>query len=105
MFGDMGSMMKMAKEMQGKMQELQASLQSLRVTGEAGAGMVRVTMNGKHEVMAVEITDEAVADREMLQGLVHAATNDAVRRVADEIKTRMHEVTGGLPIPGLTGIL
>ncbi len=105
MFGDIGAMMKMARELQGKMQELQGTLQALRVTGESGAGMVRVVMNGKHEVVAVEITDEAMADREMLQGLVHAATNDAVRRVADEIKARMGEMTGGLPLPGLTGLL
>ncbi|HPH03717.1 MAG TPA: YbaB/EbfC family nucleoid-associated protein [Spirochaetota bacterium] len=105
MFGDIGAMMKMAKEMQGKMQELQTSLQALRVTGESGAGMVRVTMNGKHEVIAVEIAEEAMGDREMLQGLVHAATNDAVRRVAEEIKARMNEITGGLPLPGLPGML
>ncbi len=104
MFGDIGAMMKMAKEMQGKMQELQTNLQALRVTGEAGAGMVRVTMNGKHEVMSVEITDEALGDRDMLQGLVHAATNDAVRRVAEEIKARMTEITGGLPLPGMPGM-
>ncbi|HOG65025.1 MAG TPA: YbaB/EbfC family nucleoid-associated protein [Spirochaetota bacterium] len=104
MFGDIGAMMKMAKEMQGKMQELQTSLQTLRVTGESGAGMVRVTMNGKHEVMSVVIAEEAMSDREMLQGLVHAATNDAVRRVAEEIKTRMNEMTGGLPLPGMPGM-
>lgn len=105
MFGDMGTMIKMAKEFQGKMQELQSDLQGLRITGESGAGMVRVVMNGKHEVFGVEITDEALGDREMLQGLVHAAINDAVRRVDAEIKNRMGEMAGGLPLSGLAGLV
>lgn len=104
MFENLGGMMKAAREMQGKMQEMQQSLGSVRVTGEAGAGMATVEMNGKHEVVAVHISPDAMADREMLEGLVHAATNDAARRVAEEVKQKMSEVAGGLNLPNIPGM-
>jgi len=100
MFENFGDMVKMAKEMQTRLQEMQQELPGVRVTGDAGAGMVRVEMNGRHEVTKVAILDDALADREILEGLVHAAVNDAVRRINEELKSRMG--TLGVNIPGLT---
>jgi len=103
MFNDLGAVMKMAKEMQTRVQDMQQNLQNVRVYGDAGAGMVRVEMNGRHEVTKVEIRDEAMEDREILEGLVHAAVNDAVRCVSEEVKSKMGEL--GLNIPGLSNML
>ena len=103
MFDNLGSVIKMAKEMQGRVQEMQQNLHQVRVYGDAGAGMVRVEMNGKHEVARVEIREEAMEDREMLEGLVTAATNDAVRKIEEEIQSKMGEL--GLNLPGLSGMV
>jgi DNA-binding YbaB/EbfC family protein len=103
MFENFGSVIKMAKEMQGRVQEMQQNLQHVRVWGDAGAGMVRIEMNGKHEVVRVEIRDEAMEDREMLEGLVIAAANDAVRRINEEIKSKVGEL--GFNMPDLSGLV
>ena len=86
MKGGMGNLLKQAKKMQEQMEKTQAELAKREITGEAGGGMVKVTMNGRHEVVGVRI-DPSVAggdDVEMLEDLVAAACNDAVRRVAEE---------------------
>jgi len=103
MFDNLNEMVRMAKEMQGRMKEAQQNLHLLRVHGDAGAGMVRVEMNGNHEVMRVEIREEAMEDRELLEGLVHAAVNDAVRRTGEEIKAKMGEL--GLNLPGISEMM
>jgi len=103
MFENFGDMVRMAKDMQARLKEMQQELPSVRVTGDAGAGMVRVEMNGRHEVTRVMIHDDALIDREILEGLVHAAVNDAVRRINEELKTRMGAF--GANIPGLTDLL
>jgi hypothetical protein len=82
---------------------MQQNLHNVRVHGDAGAGMVRIEINGRHEVMKVEIRDEAMEDREILEGLIHAAMNDAVRRINEEIKNKMGEL--GLNIPGLADMM
>ncbi|MDR2734567.1 MAG: YbaB/EbfC family nucleoid-associated protein [Spirochaetota bacterium] len=103
MFENFGDLVKMAKDVQARMKDIQQELPAIRVKGDAGAGMVYVEMNGRHEVTRVTILDEALADREILEGLVHAAVNDAVNRINEELKTRMGAF--GVNIPGLTDML
>ena len=100
--GGLGNMMKQAQQMQERMQKAQEEIAKLEVTGEAGAGMVKVTMLGNHNVRRVEIDPSLLADeddREMLEDLIAAACNDAVRRVEQTTKERMAEVTGGMNLP------
>jgi DNA-binding YbaB/EbfC family protein len=96
----MGDMMKQAKAMQEKMAKVQEQVAALEVTGESGAGLVRIQMNGRHDVRAVTIDPALMSeDREVLEDLIAAAVNDAVRRVEGEQKALMAEVTAGLPLP------
>ena len=81
MKGPLGEMMKQAQAMQRKMEEAQAKMAASEVVGESGGGMVKVTMTGRNDVRAVAIDDALLNDREMLEDLVAAAVNDAVRRV------------------------
>lgn len=100
--GGMGNMMKQAQQMQERMQQAQAEIASLEVTGEAGAGMVKITMYGNHNVKRVAIDPSLFGDeddREMLEDLIAAATNDAVRRVEEASKEKMAGVTGGMGLP------
>lgn len=99
--GGMGAMMKQAQQMQDKMQKVQQEIASMEVIGEAGAGMVKVTMLGNHNVRRVEIDPSLMADddQEMLEDLIAAAVNDAVRRVEQTSKDKMAEVTGGMNLP------
>ncbi len=100
MKGAIGQLMRQAQKMQADMEKAQAELGSLEVTGEAGGGMVRVTMNGRHEVRQVVIDDSLVGDdKEMLEDLMAAACNDAVRRVDDMVKEKMANVTTGMSLP------
>lgn len=97
---NLGQLMRQAQQLQANMQKAQEQLGSLEVTGEAGGGMVKVTMNGRHEVRRVEI-DPAVAgsDREMLEDLVAAACNDATRRVGEAVQQHMSGAMGGMQLP------
>ena len=96
----MGDMMKQAKAMQEKMAKVQEQVAALEVTGESGAGLVRVQMTGRHDVRAVTIDPALMSEgREVLEDLIAAAVNDAVRRVEGEQKALMSEVTAGLPLP------
>ena len=98
--GGMGNIMKQAQAMQEKMQRAQEEIAKLEVTGEAGAGMVKVTMLGNHNVRRVSIDDSLMSDdKEMLEDLIAAAINDAVRRVEETSKERMASVTGGMQLP------
>ncbi|MDG1255740.1 MAG: YbaB/EbfC family nucleoid-associated protein [Glaciecola sp.] len=98
--GGMGNIMKQAQQMQERMQKSQEELATIEVTGEAGAGMVKVTMTCNHNVKRVHI-DEALMDddKDMIEDLVAAACNDAVRRVAETTKDKMGDVTGGMNLP------
>jgi DNA-binding YbaB/EbfC family protein len=98
--GGMGNIMKQAQAMQEKMQKMQAEIASMEVTGEAGAGLVKVTMLGNHNVRRVSIDDSLMQDdKDMLEDLIAAAINDAVRRVDEASKEKMASVTGGLQLP------
>ena len=82
MKGGIGNLMKQAQKMQANMQKAQAEIAAMEVTGESGGGMVKVTMNGRHEAKRVQIDPSVpLDDREMLEDLVAAAINDAVQRV------------------------
>ncbi|KRS20292.1 nucleoid-associated protein [Alishewanella sp. WH16-1] len=98
--GGMGNMLKQAQAMQDKMQKMQAEIANMEVTGEAGAGLVKVTMTGNHNVRRVSIDDSLMSDdKEMLEDLIAAALNDAVRRVEENNKEQMAKITGGLQLP------
>ena len=97
---DIGNLMKQAQAMQANMQKVQAEIAALEVTGESGGGMVKVTINGKHEGRRVQIEPAVIGeDREMLEDLVTAAINDAVRKLEAVTATRMAGVMGGMQLP------
>ena len=99
MKGQLAGLMQQAQKMQQEMQKAQEELGRLEVTGEAGGGMVKVTMNGKHAVRRIEIDPMLLDDREMLEDIVTAAVNDAVNRIASTTQDRMSEMTSGIPLP------
>jgi hypothetical protein len=100
MKGGIGNMMKQAQQMQEQMQKAQEELAEMEVTGEAGGGMVKVTMTGRHDVKRVNIDDSLMGDdREMLEDLVAAAMNDAVRNVEQASQEKMSGLTDGLNLP------
>ena len=100
MKGDLGNLMKQAQQMQANMQKAQEEVARLEVEGAAGGGLVKVTMNGQHEVRRVHIDDSLVGDdKDMLEDLIAAAINDAVQRVEVESKEKMAKVTAGIPLP------
>ena len=103
---DMRALMKQAQQMQAKMAEIQEQLANKQITGSAGGGMVNVTVNGKGDILAVSIEDEllSVQEKEMLQDLITAATNDGLRRAKELAKQEMQQLTGGLNIPGLSNM-
>lgn len=100
MKGGMGDLMKQAQQMQEQMQKAQEEVANMEVTGEAGAGMVRITMTGRHDVRKVELDDSLLSDdKEMLEDLIAAAVNDAVRKVESESQERMSGLTAGMNLP------
>ena len=100
MKGSIGNLMKQAQKMQEDLQKAQEQLAQEEVTGESGGGMVKITMNSRHEVRQVAIDDSLVGDdREMLEDLVAAAMNDAVHKVADRTRESMSGLTSGIPLP------
>lgn len=100
MKGGMGNIMKQAQEMQEKMQRVQEEVAQAEVLGEAGAGMVKVTMNGRHDVSKVDIDPSVMEeDKELLEDLLAAAVNDAVRKVEANSRAKMEEATAGLNLP------
>ena len=100
MKGGLGQLMRQAQQMQADMQKAQEELDSLEVTGSAGGGMVTVIMTCRHEVRRVSIDDSMIGDdREMLEDLVAAATNDAVRKVEQTIQEKFSGMTSGFNLP------
>lgn len=96
----LGNILKQAQKMQEDLQRAQEELARQEVVGEAGGGMVKVTMTGRHEAKRVEIDPSLLADdKEMLEDLVAAAVNDAVKRVTEMAQENMSEITAGLPFP------
>jgi len=96
----LGDLMKQAQQMQEQMQEMQAEMARLEVTGEAGAGLVKVVLNGRHEARRVSIDDSLLSEeRSVLEDLIAAAINDAVRRVEAEQQEKMSGMAAGLGLP------
>ena len=100
MKGGLGNLMKQAQEMQAKMQKAQEEMANMEVTGESGAGLVKVVMTGRHDVRRVSIDDSLVGDdKEMLEDLIAAAVNDAVRKIEQTSQSNMSDMTSGLNLP------
>lgn len=101
MKGGLGNMMKQAQKMQADMQKAQEEIANMEVEGQSGGGMVKVVMNGRHEVRRVELDDSLMGDdKEMIEDLLAAAVNDAVRRIETESSEKMSGVTAGMNLPG-----
>lgn len=101
--GGMAQLMKQANQMQLKMKKLQEELAEKTYEGTAGGGAVKVTATGQNLLKSIEITDDVMksGDKEMLQDLVLAAANDALKTAKETSAKEMEKVTGGLNIPGL----
>jgi DNA-binding YbaB/EbfC family protein len=99
MRGNIGQLMQQAQKMQENLQRAQEDLAKIEVTGNAGAGMVSVTITGRMECRRVRIDPSVMSDPEMLEDLVAAAFNDAVNKANAESQTRMSAATAGMPLP------
>ena len=99
-------MMQRIQKMQEEMNNVQEEVENSEFTACAGGGAVEVTVSGKHEVLSVRIQPEVVdpEDVEMLEDLLIASLNEAIRKANDTMETRMQGVTGGMNIPGLSGL-
>lgn len=96
----LGGLLKQAQKMQEKMQQAPVRLAQEEVVGEAGGGMVKITMTGQHQVKRVEIDPSLMGDdKEMLEDLLAAAINAATQRIAEKVKENMAELTAGMPLP------
>jgi DNA-binding YbaB/EbfC family protein len=101
MKADLGQLMKQAQKMQAQVEKAQEELANLEVTGEAGGGLVRITMTGRHEVRGVQIDTSLLReDRDMLEDVLVAAFNDALRKVEKTVQERFAGMTSGLGLPG-----
>lgn len=99
--GGIGGLMKQVQQMQGKMQKMQEEIAAMEVTGEAGAGLVKVTVNGAHNCRRVEIDPSLLEDddKEMLEDLIAAAFNDAAQRIDTVKQEKMNAISGGVELP------
>tara|TARA_A100001037_G_scaffold109564_1_gene99812 strand:+ start:105 stop:416 length:312 start_codon:yes stop_codon:yes gene_type:complete len=102
MFSKGMNMMKQAQQMQKKMAQVQEELEGMRVEGVSGGGMVKSTVNGKKDLIALDI-DESVLNEEkdMVEDLILASVNQALKNADDEAQKKMSNITGGMKIPGL----
>ena len=100
MKGGLSNLMRQAQQMQENMQKAQAELAEIEVTGESGAGMVKVTLNGRHEARKVSIEPKLLGeDKQMLEDLLVAALNDAVRKIAARSQEKYSGLMSGLNLP------
>ena len=102
MKGGIGNLMKQAQKMQEDMQKAQEEIATMEIEGQSGGGLVKVVMNGAHELRKVTIDDSLVGDagdKEMLEDLLAAAVNDASYRLADASKDRLSGLTSGMELP------
>ena len=99
----MNNLMKQAKQMQAKMAKMQEELEEKTIEATAGGGVVKVVVNGKQEVVDLQIDEDAVdpEDVEMLEDLILAAVNEGMRKVQDMVNEEMGKITGGMNIPGM----
>lgn len=97
----LGDLMKQAQKLQEQMQKTQEELGQLEIVGESGAGLVKVTMSGRHEVRRVQLDPSVLGEAvEVIEDLVAAAVNDAVRRVEEENREKLSGLTAGVNLPG-----
>jgi nucleoid-associated protein EbfC len=100
MKGQLAGLMKQAQQMQENMKKMQEQLSNTEVEGQSGAGMVKIVMTCRHDVKRVSIDESLLKDdKDMLEDLIAAAVNDAVRRVESTVQEKMAGVTAGLPLP------
>lgn len=100
MKGGLGNLMKQAQQMQADMQKAQEEIANMQIEGQSGAGLVKVTMNGQHELVRVNIDDSLIGDdKDMLEDLIAAAVNDASQKLAEASKDRMSGLTAGIDLP------
>ncbi len=99
--GDLAGLMRQAKQMKGRMDELQVELTTRRYAAESGAGAVTATVDGKGTLVDIRIKPEATADVELLEDLIKAAVGTAVKRAQQEMQAEMSKLTGGMNIPAL----
>ncbi len=100
MKGGIGNLMKQAQQMQADMQKAQEEMANIEVTGKSGGGLVSVVMTCRHDVKRVEIDDSVMDDKEMLEDLLAAAVNDAVRMVEQTTQEKFSGMTAGMNLPG-----
>ncbi len=101
MKGGIGNLMKQAQKMQADMQKAQEEMANIEVTGQSGGGMVTIVMTCRHDVKRVTIDDSLLSDdKDMLEDLIAAAVNDAVRQVEKTSSDKMSGMTAGLNLPG-----
>lgn len=100
---DMNQILKQAQAFQQKMAQLQEDLSRRKITSTVGGGMVSVTVNGRNELLSLKIENEVIDPKDpgMLQDLIIAAVNDAMKKARDEAQSEMGKLTGGLNIPGM----
>lgn len=98
---NLAGLMKQAQQMQSKMQEMQAKQEAMEMVGEAGAGLVRVTLNGKGDLRGIKIDPKVIdpADAEMMEDLILAAHRDAKAKIDTMMAAEMQKVTGGMQLP------
>ncbi|MFP5307299.1 MAG: YbaB/EbfC family nucleoid-associated protein [Gammaproteobacteria bacterium] len=96
----LGQIMRQAQQMQENLKRVQDEIAQMEVSGESGAGLVKVTLTGKHQARRVEIAPEALQEgKEFLEDLIAAAINDAAQKVDDASKARMAQATAGMQLP------
>jgi DNA-binding YbaB/EbfC family protein len=100
MKGGIGNLMKQAQKMQEDMQRAQEEIANMEIEGQSGGGLVKVVMNGQHELRKVSIDDSLVGDdKDMLEDLVAAAVNDAAHKLADASQSKLSGLTNGMELP------
>ena len=102
MFSKGMNMMKQAQQMQKKMAQVQEELEGMRVEGVSGGGMVKSTVNGKKDLIALDIDESVLSEeKDMVEDLILASVNQALKNADDEAQKKMSNITGGMKIPGL----
>ncbi len=96
---DLNNLQGMMAGLQQRMMQAKADAEATEVTGQAGGGMIKVVATGGQQIVSVSIDPAAMDDREMLEDLIHAATNDALRQAKEVVAAKMKDATGGMPLP------
>lgn len=96
---DLNNLQGMMAGLQQRMMQAKADAEATQVTGQAGGGMIKVIATGGQQIVSVSIDPSAMDDREMLEDLIHAATNDALRQAKEVVAAKMQDATGGMPLP------